>query len=326
MTNYVINIDKLKLIFNNDNVDLKDKNGFEFIIKTDKKYLITHQKNLLVRYKGDEFCYLLHKHKLRPDTSNLTLQNKTLYIDDFQIILKKFLSYFNITDYKISLMEICINTNKQLTRNYYNHKLKNKIVFEKGYTSNCFLSTDYRFTTFVVKDTIYIKKIKSPVEIRIENKTNEINCHSKKHYILDCYSQRGLTKEKDIYRLEMKIDLVNLRRGSRYIQYQNNSKFDDIISLNKYSKLTYLEQGKYSKVSISNPYEIEIDNLSNEEYLMSLFDYFSPFNYERLIKPKTKIEKIKFENRLNKTKLTTSTKKVKNEYIKEFDDIISLFE
>lgn len=325
MTNYVINIDKLKLIFNNDNVDFKDKNGFEFIIKTDKKYLITHQKNLLVRYKGDEFCYLLHKHKLRPDTSNLTLQNKTLYIDDFQIILKKFLSYFNITDYKISLMEICINTNKQLTRNYYNHKLKNKIVCKKGFESFSYVPTENRFTNIVLNDTIYIKKIKSPIEIRIENKTNEINNHSNKQYILDYYNQRGLSTEKDIYRLEIKIDLVNLRRGSRYIQYQNNSKFDDIISLCKYSKLTYLEQGKFSKVSISNPYEIDIDSLSNEDYLISLFDYFSPFNYERLIKPKTKIEKVKFENRLNKTKSTTSTKKVKNEYMKEFEDIIKLF-
>ena len=40
MTNYVINIDKLKLTFNNENVDLKDKNGFEFIIQTDNKYSI----------------------------------------------------------------------------------------------------------------------------------------------------------------------------------------------------------------------------------------------------------------------------------------------
>ena len=90
--------------------------------------------------------------------------------------------------------------------------------------------------------------------------------------------------------------------------------------------MTYLEQGKFSKVSISNPYEIEINNLSNEEYLISLFDYFSPFNYERLIKPKTKIKKVIFENRLNNTKSTTSTQKVKNEYMKEFDDIIKLFE
>lgn len=326
MTNYVINIDKLKLIFNNENVDLKDKNGFEFIIQTDNKYSITHQKNILIRYKGNDFCFLLHKDKLRPNSSKISLLNRILYLDDFNIILIKFLSHFNIIDFKISTLEVSINTNKKITRNYYLHYFNNKIVCKKGFESFSYVPTENRFTNIVLNDTIYIKKIKSPIEIRIENKTNEINNHSNKQYILNYYNQRGLTIEKDIYRLEIKIDLVNLRRSSRYIQYQSNSKFGDIISLDKYSKLTYLEQGSYSKVSISNPYEIDIDNLSNENYLISLFDYFSPFNYERLIKPKTKIEKIKFENRINKTKSTTSTKKVKNEYMKEFDDIIKLFE
>jgi hypothetical protein len=326
MTNYVINIDKLKLIFNNENVDLKDKNGFEFIIQTDNKYSITHQKNILIRYRGNDFCFLLHKNKLRPSSSKLSVLNRSLYIDDFNLILIKFLSHFNIIDYTISTLEVSINSNKKITRNYYTYYFNKKIVCKKGFESFSYVPTENRFTNIVLNDTIYIKKNKSPIEIRIENKTNEIKLHSNKQYILNYYNQSGLTIDKDIYRLEMKIDLVNLRRSSRYTQYQNNSKFDDIISEIKFSKLSYLEQGKYGKVSISNPYQIEIDNLSNEDYLISLFDYFSPFNYEILIKPKTKIQKIKFENRINKTKSTTSTKKVKNEYMKEFDDIINLFE
>jgi hypothetical protein len=189
-----------------------------------------------------------------------------------------------------------------------------------------YVPTENRFSNIVLNDTIYIKKNKSPLEIRIENKTNEIKLHSNKQYILNYYNQKGLSIEKDIYRLEIKIDLVNLRRSSRYTQYQNNSKFEDIISENKYSKLNYLERGRYSKVSISNPYEIEVDYLSNEDYLISLFDFFSPFNYEILIKPKTIIQKIKFENRINKTKSRTSTIKIKNNYEKEFDDIIKMFE
>ena len=60
-----------------------------------------------------------------------------------------------------------------------------------------------------------------------------------KHYILNYYNQRGLTSEKDIYRLEIKIDLVSLRRSSRYSQYQNNLEFWDIISSIKHSKLKY---------------------------------------------------------------------------------------
>lgn len=326
MTNYVINIDKLKLTFSNEKLDLQDKNGFEFIVQKDNKYSITHQKNILVRYKGDDFCFLLHKDKLRPSSSKINVLNRTLYLHDFNDILIEFLSYFDIVDYKVSSLEVSINTNKKITRNYYRHYFNRKIICRKGFESFSYIPTENRFTNIILNDTIYIKKNKSPLEIRIENKTNEIKLHSNKQYILDYYNQRGLSIEKDIYRLELKIDLVNLRRSSRYTQYQNNSKFGDIISENKYSKLSRLEQGTYSKVSISNPYEIEVEYLLNEDYLISLFDFFSPFNYEILIKPKKVIQRINFENRINKIKSVTSTKKIKDDYEKEFDDIIKMFE
>lgn len=219
MTNYVINIDKLKLIFNNENVDLKDKNGFEFIIQTDNKYSVTHQKNILIRYKGNDFCFLLHKDKLRPNSSKLSLLNRILYLDDFHIILIKFLSHFNIIDYKITTLEVSINTNKKITRNYYIHYFNNKIVCKNGFESFSYVPTENRFTNIVLNDTIYIKKNKSPIEIRIENKTNEINNHSNKQYILDYYNQRGLSTEKDIYRLEIKIDLVNLSGKTSQIDH-----------------------------------------------------------------------------------------------------------
>lgn len=326
MTNYVINIDKLKLIFNNDNIELKNKGGFEFITQTDNKYSITHQKNILVRYRGNDFCFLLHKDKLRPDSSKINLLNKTLYLYDFNIILTKFISLFNITDYKISILEISINTNKKITRNYYLHYFNKKIICEKGFESYSYVPTENRFTNIVLNDTIYIKKSKSPIEIRIENKTNEIENHSMKHYILNYYNQRGLTIGKDIYRLEIKIDLVSLRRSSRYSQYQNNLEFWDIISSNKHSKMSYLKQGKYSKVSISNPYEIDINRTNDEVYLESLFDYFSPFNYEKLIKFNTPIEKIKFENRITKTRTRNLKFNSKYEFKNELDDIDDIFE
>jgi hypothetical protein len=322
MKNYVINIDKLKLIFKNDNIELKDKGGFEFITQIDNKYSITHQKNILVRYRENDFCYLLHKDKLRPDSSKISLLNKTLYIDDFNLILAKFITLYNITDYKISILEISINTNKKITRNYYQHYFNNKIICQKGFESFSYVPTENRFTNIVLNDTIYIKKSKSPIEIRIENKTNEIKHHSMKQHILNYYNQRGLTMEKDIYRLEIKIDLVNLRRSSRYSKYQNNLKFEDIISSNKHSKMSYLDQGKYSKISISNPYEIDIQRINDEVYLESLFDYFSPFNYEKLVKFNS-IQKIIFENRINKIKTRNLKFNSKYDFQKEFEDIIN---
>jgi hypothetical protein len=326
MTNYVINIDKLKLIFNNEKIELKDKGGFEFITQTDNKYSITHQKNILVRYRGIDLCYLLHKDKLRPDSSKISLLNKTLYIDDFNLILTKFISLYDIKNYKISILEISINTNKKITRNYYQHYFNNKIICEKGFESYSYVPIENRFTNIVLNDTIYIKKTKSPIEIRIENKTNEIKHHSMKQYILNYYNQRGLIIEKDIYRLELKIDLVNLRRSSRYTKYQNNLKFEDIISSNKHSKMSYLEQGKYSKVSISNPYEIDIHRINDEVYLESLFDYFSPFNYGKLVKFNTPIQKIIFENRITKTRTSNLKFNSKHEFKNELDDIDDIFE
>ena len=325
MNNYVINIDKLKIIFNNKNLDLTDKEGFEFITQTNNKYSITHQKNILVKYNGYDFCYLLHKDKFRNDSSKLNLLNKALYTDNFNLIITKFIEVFNIIDYDITLIEISINTNKNITKNYYYHFTNNKIICNKGYESYSYVPTENRFTNIVLNDTIYIKKSKSPIEIRIENKTNEIKHHSMKQYILNYYNQRGLTIEKDIYRLEMKIDFVNLRRSSRYTQYQNNLIFDDIISLQKYSKLTYLEQGKYSKVSISNPYKIDIHNISDEVYLASLFDYFTPFNYKKLIRLKTFTQCIKFENRIKETKCINTKFNSKYDYKKEFELLDDLF-
>lgn len=325
MTNYVINIDKLKFIFNNKNIELKDKEGFEFITQRDNKHSITHHKNILVKYYGNDFCFLLHKDKFRNDSSKISLLNTTFYTDNFNLILSKFIMIFNIVDYNITLLEISINTNKQMTRNYYSNYKKNKIICNKGYESYSYVPTENRFTNIVLNDTIYIKKNKSPIEIRIENKTNEIKQSSFKMYILNYYNKKGLTIEKDIYRLEITIDFVNLRRGSRYIQYQNNIKFDDIISSNKYSKMNYLEQGKYSKVSISNPYEIDISKMNDEVYLASIFDYFSPFNYKKLIKINTSTQLLKFENRIKETKCINKKMNMKFEYEKEFEVLDDIF-
>lgn len=307
MNNHIINIDKLKIQFNNKNIIFNDIKDFEFHTINDNKHSITHHKNILVKYKKKDFCYLLHKDKLRNEFSKINIINKVFYKDNFKNILLNFISIFNINDYKITLLEISINTNKNLTKCYYNNYVKNKIICDKNYNSYSYLPTENRFTKVISSDTIYIKKEKSPIQIRIENKTNEIRKHSLKNYILKYYSENGLSTNKDIYRLEITIDFVSLRRNSRYIQYQNKMFFDNIISKNKYLKLTYLEQTKYNKVSIYNPYEIEINNINDEVYLASIFDYFSPFNYQILIK--LLINKINFENRMKETKSITKSNK-----------------
>lgn len=302
-----INIDKLKITFNNENRELKDEYGFKFLLQPDSKYSLTHQKNILIKYNDIDFCFLLHKNRLKPSYSRITLLNKVLYSCNFVDILNKFFSIFNIQSYKVSDLEISINTNKKLTRNFYNHYFKKNIILNKGYTSKSYLPTENRFKDIVSSDTIYLKKsVKSPIEMRIENKTIEIKDHSKKQYILNYYSDKGLSTINDIYRLELTIDFVRLRNSSRYIKYQNNIFYSDIITINEYSKLSYISQRNYSKVSFVNPYQIDINRLMSESYLLSLFDYFTIFNYQRLVKPIISIEKLIFENSITKSKPSTS--------------------
>jgi hypothetical protein len=240
-----------------------------------------------------------------------------------------FFRTYNITEYKISDIEICINTNKQLTRNYYIHYKKNNITLKDNYKSYSYLPSDLRFTNIVNNDTIYIKKLKSsPIQIRIENKTKEIQQHSNKHYILNYYSNKGLSITKDIYRLEITLKLIDLRRGTRYTKYQSKQDYSKIISIKEHSKLDYITQSRYDKITLFNPYKIDIEKLNDEVYLTMLINTLSPFNYDRLIKPIT-IDKIKFENELYKTKQqrTSSLKNNNyNDYIKEFNDIMDLFD
>lgn len=301
MTNYVINIDKLKLIFNNKNTSFIDKKDFKIISLPINNYSRTHKENILITYKDIDFIYLSHKDNLRPDYSKIYIVNRFLYTPFFNDILNLFLLTYDITEYKVSDIEIAINTNKQLTRNYYIHFKKNKITFNKDYKSYSFLPSERRFDNIVNNDTIYIKKDKSPINIRIENKTKEIKEHSKKQYILDYYSYIGLDIQKDIYRLEIRLNLIELRRKSRYTKFQNRLHFDDIISVREHSKFDYMTQSKYDKITLYNPYEIDIHRLDDKVYLTELFNTFTPFNYSILIQPLTSSQ-IKFENDFYKTK------------------------
>ena len=247
MKSYVINIDKLKLIYNNKDIELLNKSSFDFIRQPDTKHTLTHQQSYLITYNQQLIFYLLNKERLRTDYSKLIFINEFLYNNSFNDILNLFIDTFKITDFYITDLEISINTNKKLTRNYYNYFNKKEIKLLPNYKSFSYLPSELRFTNIVKNDTIYIKKLKSPINIRIENKTKEIKEHSKKQYILDYYNNKGLSIIKDIYRLEMRLDLVKLRNVSRYTKYQSKQDYSNIISLREFKKLDYLKQSTYNK-------------------------------------------------------------------------------
>ena len=114
MKSYIINIDKLKLIFNNKDIELLNKSLFTIERLQD---ITSHQQNYLIKHKEQPIFYLSHKERFRPDYSKLILFNQFLYTNSFNDILNLFIDTFKITDFYITDIEISINTNKKLTRN-----------------------------------------------------------------------------------------------------------------------------------------------------------------------------------------------------------------
>lgn len=309
MTNYVINIDKLIIGFNNENLKIIDISDFKIIRNPINKKSKTHKENYLIQYQNKKFGYISHKDNLRPNYSKIHILNKSLYTVNYSKILNDFLITYQITNYKISSLEICLNTNKKLVRNYYNHLSNNKITLKKDYKNYSFLPSENRFTNYIKDDTIYIKKIKkTPIQMRIENKTKEIKQSSKKDYILNYYLINNLNTIKDIYRLELTINLTEMRNKTRLYKYQNKIIHSDIITPHQYNNLNTSSKLNYNYICLKNDYDIDILTLENPIYLIKLFNTFSLFNHQKLIKLNTN-DKMIFENQTNHI-----TKNIKTRY------------
>lgn len=327
MTNYVINIDKLIISFNNENLKIIDISDFKIIRKTINKKSKTHKENYLIQYQNKDFGYISHKDNLRPDYSKIHILNKSLYTLNYSKILNDFLITYQIKNYKISSLEICLNTNKKLIRNYYNHLSNNKITLKKDYKNYSFLPSENRFSGYIKDDTIYIKKIKkTPIQMRIENKTKEIKQSSKKDYILNYYYKNNLDIIKDIYRLEITLNLTEMRNKTRLYKYQNKNIHSDILTPHQYNNLNTSSKLNYNYICLKNDYDINILTLENPIYLMKLFNTFSLFNHQKLIKLNTN-DKIIFENKTNHLSKNIKTRynDIENPILLE-NDFDSLFE
>ena len=327
MTNYVINIDKLIISFNNENLKIIDISHFKIIRNPINKKSKTHKENYLIQYQNKDFGYISHKDNLRPDYSKIHILNKSLYTLNYSKILNDFLITYQITNYKISSLEICLNTNKKLIRNYYNHLSNNKIILKKDYKNYSFLPSENRFTNYIKDDTIYIKKIKNtPIQMRIENKTKEIKQSSKKDYILNYYLINNLDTTKDIYRLEITLNLTEMRNKTRLYKYQNKYIDSDILTPHQYNNINTSSKLNYNYICLKNDYDIDILTLENPIYLMKLFNTFSVFNYKKLIKSITD-DKIIFENKTNHLSKNIKTRynNIENPILLE-NDFDSLFD
>ncbi len=334
MNNYVINIDRIQLTFNNTDVKLRDKKDFTIHYLQPNKHTFSYKSNILIKYQDIDFIYLSHKLKLNESISVIKLLNNTLYTLDYNIILLDFINTFKIIDYKITDLEVCINTNTQLTTKYYKSFKKDKIIFDKDYTNNDtfdfgqtkqLLTKDYNNRTFY----IYKKNIKKTfrlLELRIENKTNEItDKNNYKKYILDYYKNRGLGTTKNIYRMELTINFSKLRKTCYDTKYKDiydiNSPYITQTTFNKLS----IDKTNYRKFKFFKKYEIEIILLKDKDYLTELFNSFIMINYNILLETTT-TKKLLFETTPRMIVKDIPPTSLENDnYKNEFNDIFSLF-
>lgn len=299
MKSYVINIDKLQIQINtNANLNTDIKHPYSIATQHKTKFSKDYKDSYVISYRNNPICYLYHINYLNKNISKLYFFNPLLYQTDYTTIIINLLTQLKAKDYSVSKLEIAINTNTNLLQRYYDKQTSNNIIFKSqskySYKSYSYLPTEMRFSDNILADTIYIRKNSKEYKdnyCRIENKTNEIYTSSNKHYILKSYRNR-LDTDKDIYRLELCLDFIQLTNRSRNIHYKQLNFDSDPITAYKYKQLIkddIVKENWFKPITLQKNYNIDISQLENESYLLSLFDYFAPFNYSTLIKVKTSI-------------------------------------
>lgn len=297
MKSYVINIDKLQIQINeNTNLNTEIKHPYSIATQHKTKFSKDYQHSYIITYRNNPICYLYHINYLNKNISKLYFFNPLLYQTDYTTIITNLLTQLKAKDYSVSKLEIAINTNINLLNKFYNKLLANQITFKSqskyAYKPYSFIPSENRFSDNILADTIYIRKNSKEYKdnyCRIENKTNEIYTSSNKHYILKSYRNR-LDTDKDIYRLELCLDFIHLTNRSRNIHYKQLNFDSDPITAYKYKQLIkdeIVKENWFKPITLQKNYNIDISQLENESYLLSLFDYFTPFNYSSIVKVKT---------------------------------------
>lgn len=297
MKNYIINIDKLQLYYNNIDIKIIDKNHFrvEYLLQNNKLYNNDYNSTIKVYYKEIAFLIIYNKRKSCSTFSYISIFNDRLYTDNWNTILQTFLTTYKIVNWNYSKMEIAINTNDIITSKYLKLFKNGKINFNDNYSNND--AKDYGNTLdFITKNfskrTFYIYNKKKHLrlkELRIEDKTNEIsNNNYIKQYILDYYKKNGLNTSKNVYRMELLLNFTELRKIIYNTNYKNEIS-KEIISNRQYKKLSKYDRLNFTTINIYKDYQksISIKSLTDEIFLTKLFNSFVMINYEILIKRKT---------------------------------------
>lgn len=306
MKNYIINVDRLQITFNNHHIKLIDKSDYkiEYILPTDKQiYSYLSNYTIRVYYKNIPFLIILHQLKSNFNYSSIKILNDRLYIKNWDFVVETFLNTYKITDWNYSQLEIAINTNKVITTKYLNLYKKDKINFKDNHSNisprefsrKDIGDTDDHKTNDFSKRTFYIykknkRKDEREKELRIEDKTNEVRSKSnKKQYILDYYYRNGLDSTKNIYRVELILNIKLLKKVPSNIKHRELKNSTNIITNYRYKQLNKAEKQNYSTIKYVRDYKssIPLSSLTDEVYLTKLFNTFVMIDYDTLIKLST---------------------------------------
>ena len=313
---FFINIDKISINFNNQNIRFLNNDIFQFEFVKPQNGFYHH--TILVYYKKYPFGSISHKNLKNAHNSQFRINNRQLYINGFSTITIDLFKYLEITDYSLSTFENSINTNIDLVKKFYSFckSVSNmeKLAIKKGYfnmiISNC---KDRVLNINKNHDTIILKKKGKAVEVRIENKTNEVQVKIQrgeidKSYILESYST-VLDTTKDVYRMEQTINFHKLRRETHRHCYAKLGNPFMAISKKEYNKLSPYLQRQYQLVDSQLPKCFDLHLLEDRDFLFSFFTEFSIFDFTKIlgkIKPKLlTIHNLKPMRSITETKTTT---------------------
>ncbi|GGF15814.1 hypothetical protein [Flavobacterium limi] len=169
-----------------------------------------------------------------------------------------------------------------------------KLAIKKGYyemiVSNC---KDRVLNKNKKHDTIILKKKGKAVEMRIENKTNEVKVkilrgETDKTYIIESY-ENVLNTDQDIYRIEQTINFSKLRRETHRHCYVKLGNPFISIPKKEYKKLSPYMQNKFKLVDSQLPKCFDLHLLEDRDFLFSFFAEYKIFDYTQIlgkVKPK----------------------------------------
>jgi hypothetical protein len=266
-----------------------------------KHYEYSHSIN----YKGIEIGVLNSGLMHNKSNNHIIIFNYVFYTQ--QQLLREFESEINALEIcDISKLEIFIDSDTPITQNTIVKLQKTKrLQLRKNYVENI-VYTNYRNNELVKNPsrTHYFEAIgrqkSKKYYLRLENKTEEIK-KSQKHYITTFHENSGLDINKPIYRLELVIPSMEcLNKGvntfykssdidnvSRISAHKINKHKLEIESLEKKSsdgflifnsgylvKKNLVEEYR-QKVNFKTQYYINIGNLSDSDYLITIFSTLS---------------------------------------------------